>query len=269
MPRRWWRLHHQHRPLGETQIQGRRGWIRWQRVEIWQLMRPAALASRSQIRRRRGQIRWRGTGSGGCRGRRSVGGARSALKLRRRGWPGYLARRSARGADSPASRRAVRPLGRRRCRPHARAPCTMGSVAACCCCCRPGRGDGRGRRRPAVLDLVSAARDLQAPRGTVARRPPSSWSSTASWHRPKKRTAQSPPRCHAVFTPGREPLARRGQGSAHRHVRVGAVQGRRARRPSPRVAAPPPRVNEAELVRHHQAQGRVGARRRSAGGPDR
>ncbi|KAG2658716.1 hypothetical protein PVAP13_1KG297005 [Panicum virgatum] len=132
MPRRWWRLHHQHRPLGETQIQGRRGWIRWQRVEIWQLMRPEALASRAQIRRRRGQIRWRGSGSGGCRGRRSVGGARSVLKLRRCGWPSYLARRSARGADSPASRRAVRPRGRWRCRPHARAPCTMGSVAACC-----------------------------------------------------------------------------------------------------------------------------------------
>ncbi|KAG2610772.1 hypothetical protein PVAP13_4KG396100 [Panicum virgatum] len=48
-----------------------------------------------------------GTGSGGCRGRRSGGGARSTLKLWRRGWPGSLARRSARGAGAPASRRAV------------------------------------------------------------------------------------------------------------------------------------------------------------------
>jgi len=244
MPRRWWRLHHQHRPLGETQIQGRRGWIRRQRVEIWQLMRPAALASRSQIRRRRGQIRWRGTGSGGCRGRRSVGGARSALKLRRRGWPGYLARRSARGADSPASRRAVRPLGRRRCRPHARAPCTMGSVAACCCCCRPGRGDGRGRRRPAVLDLVSAARDLQAPRGTVARRPPSSWSSTASWHRPKKRTAQSP---HAATR------------CSPRQRTSGSPRARQCPSPHPRRRCPrPPRKTTQPSGCRTAAQGQRG-----------
>jgi len=60
-------------------------------------------------------------GSGGFRGRRSEGEARSALKLRRRGWPSSLARLSACGAvarhhgelcghtGSPASRRAGTP----------------------------------------------------------------------------------------------------------------------------------------------------------------